>query len=110
MNETGRGFGMTGSHFTNATGWPDPDQRVTARDLATLAKRTILDHPEYYPYYGEKEFTWSDIRQGNRHSLLYRDIGAAGLQTGQTEEASYGQTASAAQHGPRPNQAVNGLP
>src|SRR3546814_8600927 len=59
MNETGREFGMTGSHFTNATGWPDPDQRVTARDLATLAKRTILDHPEYYHYYGEKEFTWS---------------------------------------------------
>src|SRR3546814_3943700 len=47
MNETGREFGMTGSHFTNATGWPDPDQRVTARDLATLAKRTILRSEEH---------------------------------------------------------------
>src|SRR3546814_2052150 len=92
---------MTGSHFTNATGWPDPDQRVTARDLATLAKRTILDHPEYYHYYGEKEFTWSDIRQGNRNPLLYRDIGADGLKTGHTEEAGYGLTASAVQDGRR---------
>src|SRR3546814_548920 len=110
MNETGREFGMTGSHFTNATGWPDPDQRVTARDLATLAKRTILDHPEYYHYYGEKEFTWSDIRQGNRNPLLYRDIGADGLKTGHTEEAGYGLTASAVQDGRRLILVVNGLP
>src|SRR3546814_17919137 len=73
MNETGREFGMTGSHFTNATGWPDPDQRVTARDLATLAKRTILAHPAYYHSYGEKEFTWSEIRPGTRHPLRYRE-------------------------------------
>src|SRR3546814_18167181 len=71
------------------------------RSLATLSKRTILDHPEYYHYYGEKEFTWSDIRQGNRNPLLYRDIGADGLKTGHTEEAGYGLTASAVQDGRR---------
>ena len=110
MNEKAREFGMTGSHFTNATGWPDPDQRVTARDLATLARRTIVDHPEYYSYYGEKEFTWNEIRQGNRNPLLYRNIGADGLKTGHTEEAGYGLTASAVQNDRRLILVVNGLP
>lgn len=110
MNERAREFGMTGSHFTNATGWPDPDQRVTARDLAILAKRTIVDHPEYYHYYGEKEFVWNEIRQGNRNPLLYRDVGADGLKTGHTEEAGYGLTASAVQDGRRLILVVNGLP
>src|SRR3546814_20040272 len=103
MNETGRGFGMTGSHFTNATGWPDPDQRVTARDLATPAKRTILDHPEHYHYYGEKAFTWSDILQGNRHPLLYRHLGPHGLKTGHTEEARSPLPASAVPYGRPPH-------
>jgi serine-type D-Ala-D-Ala carboxypeptidase (penicillin-binding protein 5/6) len=110
MNEKAQELGMTSSHFTNATGWPSPNQYVTARDLATLAKHTIEDHPEYYRYYSEKEFTWSGIRQGNRNPLLYRNIGADGLKTGHTEEAGYGLTASAVQNGRRLILVVNGLP
>ena len=110
MNEKAREIGLTSSHFTNATGWPDPNQRVTARDLATLAKGIIEDHPEYYHYYSEKEFTWHEIRQGNRNPLLYRNIGADGLKTGHTEEAGYGLTASAVQNDRRLILVVNGLP
>ena len=110
MNEKAREIGLTNSRFTNATGWPDPNQRVTSRDLATLAKRMIEDHPEYYHYYSEKEFTWHDIRQGNRNPLLYRNIGADGLKTGHTEEAGYGLTASAVQNERRLILVVNGLP
>jgi len=110
MNEMAREIGLTGSHFTNATGWPDENHYVTSRDLATLAKRIILDHPEYYHYYSEKEFTWHDIRQGNRNPLLYRNIGADGLKTGHTEAAGYGLTASAVQNDRRLILVVNGLP
>ncbi|HMA14571.1 MAG: D-alanyl-D-alanine carboxypeptidase family protein [Bacteroidota bacterium] len=110
MNEKAREIGLTSSHFTNATGWPDPNQRVTSRDLATLAKRIIEDHPEFYHYYAEKEFTWHEIRQGNRNPLLYRNIGADGLKTGHTEEAGYGLTASAVQNERRLILVVNGLP
>jgi D-alanyl-D-alanine carboxypeptidase (penicillin-binding protein 5/6) len=110
MTVKGREIGLTGSNFTNATGWPDDNHYVTARDLATLAKRIILDHPEYYPYYSEKEFTWNDIRQGNRNPLLYKNIGADGLKTGHTEAAGYGLTASAVQNGRRLILVVNGLP
>ncbi len=109
MTAKAREIGMTGSTFANATGWPHPDHRMTARDLATLANRIITDHPEYYHYYSEKEFTWTDIRQGNRNPLLYKNIGADGLKTGHTEEAGYGLTASAIQNDRRLILVVNGL-
>lgn len=109
MTTKARELGLTGSSFANATGWPHPEQRMTARDLALLAKLTIENFPEYYPYYQEKTFTWSDIKQGNRNPLLYRDIDADGLKTGHTEEAGYGLTASAIRDGRRLILVVNGL-
>ncbi len=109
MTRKGREIGLTGSSFANATGWPDPNQRMTARDLATLAQRIITDFPEYYHYYGEKEFTYADIRQSNRNPLLYKSLGADGLKTGHTEEAGYGLTASAMQDDRRVVLVLNGL-
>ncbi len=109
MTVLARAIGMTGSTFANATGWPDPGHRMTARDLATLALRTIQEFPDYYRYYSEKEFVWSDIRQGNRNPLLYKTVGADGLKTGHTEEAGYGLTASAVQGERRLILVVNGL-
>ena len=99
MTRRAREIGLIGSSFANATGWPDPNQRMTARDLATLAQRLITDFPEYYHYYAETEFTYSGIRQMNRNPLLYKSLGADGLKTGHTEEAGYGLTASAMQDG-----------
>ena len=109
MTRKGREIGLTGSSFANATGWPDPNQRMTARDLATLALRLIADFPEYYHYYGETEFTYAGIRQSNRNPLLYKSLGADGLKTGHTEEAGYGLTASAVQDDRRVILVLNGL-
>ena len=110
MNERAAQLGMSNSHFRNATGLPDPDQYVTARDLATLAQRVIQDHPQFYHYYSEREFTYNGHRQGNRNPLLYRNIGADGLKTGHTREAGYGLTASVLREGRRLILVVNGLP
>ena len=109
MTRKGREIGLTGSSFANATGWPDPNQRMTARDLATLAVRIITDFPEYYHYYSEKEFTYAGIRQSNRNPLLYKSLGADGLKTGHTEEAGYGLAASAIQDDRRVVLVLNGL-
>ena len=95
MTRRARDIGLTDSSFVNATGWPDPNHRMSARDLANLAIRMIEDHPEYYHIYSETEFSYNEIRQGNRNPLLYKNIGADGLKTGHTEEAGYGLTASA---------------
>ncbi|MEM7222362.1 MAG: D-alanyl-D-alanine carboxypeptidase family protein [Pseudomonadota bacterium] len=109
MTEKARELGLENSTFANATGWPDPNHRMTARDLAKLAILTIENFPEYYPYYSETTFTYSDIRQGNRNPLLYKSVGADGLKTGHTEEAGYGLTASAVQGDRRLVLVVNGL-
>jgi len=109
MNQKAQELGMHDSSFANATGWPHPDQRMSAHDLAILAKRTIADFPDYYHYYSETTFTFTDIKQGNRNPLLYKNLGADGLKTGHTEEAGYGLTGSAVQDGRRLIVVVNGL-
>jgi D-alanyl-D-alanine carboxypeptidase (penicillin-binding protein 5/6) len=110
MNETARRIGLQDSNFRNATGWPDPEHRMTSRDLAHLARRIISDFPEYYSLYNERSFRWNNIAQENRNPALSRVAGADGLKTGHTEEAGYGLTASAIRGGRRLILVVNGLP
>ncbi len=109
MTRKARELGLENSTFANATGWPDPDQRMTARDLAILSLRTIEDFPEFYHYYSETSFTFTNIKQGNRNPLLYRNTGADGLKTGHTDEAGYGIAASALRDGRRLIVVLNGL-
>ncbi len=109
MTKRGREIGLTNSVFKNATGWPDEGHLMTARDLATLAKRIVIDHPEFYPYYSMTSFTYNGINQGNRNPLLYKGNGADGLKTGHTEAAGYGLTASAKRGERRLILVVNGL-
>ena len=95
MNQQARQLGMNNTNFENSTGLPHPNQYSTAYDLALLAKAIIEDYPENYPLYAVKSFTYNNIRQPNRNSLLWRDESVDGLKTGHTEEAGYCLVASA---------------
>jgi D-alanyl-D-alanine carboxypeptidase (penicillin-binding protein 5/6) len=101
MNAEAKKIGLTGSHFRNSTGLPDPDQYVTARDLAKLSYYIVHQFPEFYKIYGEPDFTWNKIKQSNRNPLLDMNIGADGLKTGFTEESGYGIVGSAVRDGQR---------
>ncbi|MDX1380242.1 MAG: D-alanyl-D-alanine carboxypeptidase family protein [Xanthomonadales bacterium] len=101
MNHYAEQLGMDNTHFTNATGLPDPELYTTARDIATLSIATIREFPDYYAWYSEKEFTFNDIRQHNRNTLLWRDPAVDGLKTGHTESAGYCLAASAKRDGQR---------
>jgi D-alanyl-D-alanine carboxypeptidase (penicillin-binding protein 5/6) len=94
MNEEAPKLGLADSHFANVTGLPDPDHYMTAHDLALLGSHVIRDFPEYYHYFSEIEFTYNNIKQGNRNPLLYKNSGADGIKTGHTDEAGFGLTAS----------------
>ena len=87
---------------------PDPDEYVTAHDLARLARHIIYDDPEFYPIFAEPDFTWNKIRQRNRNPLLSMNIGADGLKTGYTEASGYGLVASAVRDGQRLIMVING--
>ena len=118
MNENAKRLGLTNSHFGNSNGWPDEGRTyVTARDLATLARAEIENHPKLYKqFYAQTSFTWgktlgsgADITQANRNPLLGKVAGADGLKTGHTEEAGYGFTGSAEQNGRRLVMVLAGL-
>lgn len=109
MTEHAREIGLEKSTFRNATGWPDPNHRMTARELAKLAQYIIQNFPEYYGIFKEKSFKFGKIKQGNRNPLLYSNSGADGLKTGHTEESGYGLTGSAKREDRRLIVVVNGL-
>jgi D-alanyl-D-alanine carboxypeptidase (penicillin-binding protein 5/6) len=109
MNKRARELGLTKSYFTNATGLPDPAQKVTVRELARLARHIIRTYPDYYRFYGQNEFTWNKIRQLNRNPLLTLNIGADGMKTGFTQDGGYGLVGSAVQDGTRLIVVINGL-
>ncbi|HVP86087.1 MAG TPA: D-alanyl-D-alanine carboxypeptidase family protein [Rhizomicrobium sp.] len=110
MNARAKELGLLHSHFVNPDGLPDPPgQLMSAMDLAKLARHLIYEYPQYYHYFGEREFTWHNIRQPNRNLVLEKFPGADGLKTGHTDAAGYGVTASAVQDGHRLILVVNGL-
>ena len=64
MNATADALGLKSSRFRNASGWPDPEHYMTARDLLRLSERLIADFPQYYRYYSEREFTFGKDSRG----------------------------------------------
>lgn len=109
MNEHAEEIGLENSNFTNSTGLPDDDMRVTARDLANLARYIIREYPEYYGIFSEPDFEWNNINQQNRNTLLTMNIGVDGLKTGHTESAGYGEVVSTTEGGRRLIAVLHGL-
>ncbi len=108
MNKKAAEIGMKNSNFMNASGWPDDNHYSTPHDLAIMAKYLIKNYPEEYKLYSETEFTYNNIKQGNRNPLLYGFNGGDGIKTGHTEIAGYGLIGSAIRDGRRVIMVING--
>jgi D-alanyl-D-alanine carboxypeptidase len=99
MNDKARDLGLTGTHFANPHGLPDPSQRSTARDLAELTTRLLRDHPMSRPLLGGQTFVFNG-RVYARHIPLFSDPGGVqALKTGFTNEAGYNLAVSAWRNG-----------
>lgn len=110
MNERAKQIGLKNSHFANPNGLDQPPgQLMSAFDLATLARHLIRDYPDYYHYFSERDFVWSNIHQHNRNLVLEKFPGADGLKTGHLESSGYGITVSAVRNGRRLILVLNGL-
>ncbi len=109
MNLRAKEIGLRSSNFTNSTGWPDPQHKMSSKDLVTLANKIREEYPSYYRIFDDLEFTWDKISQKNRNPLLFMNLGADGLKTGYTEEAGYGLIASVKQNKRRVTFVITGL-
>ncbi|MBA3814016.1 MAG: D-alanyl-D-alanine carboxypeptidase [Alphaproteobacteria bacterium] len=111
MTQKAHEMGAKDTSFVNSSGWPAEGHFSTAKDLALMAERTIRDFPkEYEKYYAVKEFEYNNIKQGNRNTLLYKNMGADGVKTGHSDDGGYGSVTSAKQGDRRLILVINGLP
>ncbi len=94
MTERAHAIGMSRTEFQNASGLPDPDQRTTARDMATLGLALMRDHPRYYPYFSTKKFVYRGQAIKNHNHLLTRYQGTDGIKTGYTSASGFNLVAS----------------
>ena len=97
MNKKAAELGLAHTHFENSDGLDAPGHMMTAHDILILAEHVYTDFPEYYHYFSEKEFTFNNIKQGNRNPLLYKDVGVDGLKTGHLSVSGFGLVVSAKQ-------------
>ena len=99
MTSKAKEIGMKNSNFTNASGIGDPDNYSTARDILIMSNYLIKNFPDFYKYFGEKEFTWDrtggePITQSNRNPLLQKKLGADGIKTGYLAVEKYSLASS----------------
>ena len=112
MTERAAALGLENSHFANSSGWPDPGQRMSMKDLGLLSVHLIRTYPDLYPIFAETEYNYKDrapANANNRNPLLKLGIGADGLKTGHTQEAGYGIVASVKQGNRRIVFALTGM-
>src|ERR1700676_3575370 len=101
MNTYAKRLGMKATNYENSDGLPSSNHYTTARDEATLSRAIVRDFPQYYAWYGLREFTWNNITQHNRNGLLLRDPTVDGIKTGHTDSAGYCLVTSAKRNGMR---------
>ena len=106
MTSKAREIGMENTNFSNSSGINDPDNYSTVKDIMIMSHYLIKNHPEFYQWFKEKEFTWDrtggdPITQGNRNPLLYKNMGADGIKTGYLAVEKYSLASSIIRKGRR---------
>ncbi|MGQ3292320.1 MAG: D-alanyl-D-alanine carboxypeptidase family protein, partial [Shinella sp.] len=109
MTQEARALGLQKSAFANATGLPDPANKVTMREMVQLARHLQTTYPDYMRYYLEPEFEWNKIKQRNRNPLLTLNIGVTGFVTGFSEEGGYSIVAAVNRDGKHLVLAMGGM-
>ena len=105
MTAKAKELGMENTNFSNSSGI-NIDNYSTVKDILIMSNYLIKEHPKYYKWFSEKEFTWDrtggdPITQGNRNPLLYKNLGADGIKTGYLAVEKYSLASSIERNGRR---------
>lgn len=109
MTDKALEIGMNNTNFSNSTGMHSENNYSSAYDIAIMSRYLIDNYPEYYHFFAETDFEWSNIKQKNRNSLLYKNLGVDGLKTGHLSVSGYGLAASAVMNNRRVIAVTNGF-
>ena len=106
MTTKAKELGMENTNFANSSGINDPENYSTVSDILKMSSYLIKEHPKYYEWFAQKEFTWTrtggdPITQGNRNPLLYKNMGADGIKTGYLAVEKYSLASSIERNGRR---------
>ena len=108
MNAKASEIGMQNTRFGNSHGlnMPPSANVSTVRDILIMSNYLIKHYPEYYSYFGEKEFSWDrtggdPITQPNTNTLVTKNIGVDGIKTGFLTVEKYSLASSILRNGRR---------
>ncbi len=108
MNAKASEIGMQNTRFSNSHGlnMPPSANVSTVRDILIMSNYLIKHYPEYYSYFGEKEFSWDrtggdPITQPNTNTLVTKNIGVDGIKTGFLTVEKYSLASSILRNGRR---------
>jgi D-alanyl-D-alanine carboxypeptidase len=101
MTAKARQLGMSRTTFRNASGLYNRGHMSTARDMAVLARRLLIDFPNYYRMFSTAQFSFDGRVNKNHNKLLKTYRGADGIKTGYIHASGYNLVASARRGGRR---------
>lgn len=101
MNAEAAKLGLTGTHYANVSGLPDPTLHTTAADVARLSLALIRDYPQVLQISAQKHYTFDKITQRSWNPVLFKDPSVDGLKTGLTDAAGHCIDATAQRNGNR---------
>lgn len=101
MNDWAKSLGMTATSFGNPHGLEHKRQITSARDMGILARKIILEYPQYQHYFEGKSVKVGKRTLATRNKLLKTLEGADGMKTGFICNSGFNIVASATRNGRR---------
>ena len=99
MTKVANQIGLSKTNFENSSGLPDDDHLSNARDIALMSIAVYKHFPNYWKYFGIKNWTYKGKTYTNGNRLLETYTGCDGMKTGYTNKSKYTLVATASKQG-----------
>ncbi|MGK9449681.1 serine hydrolase [Acidithiobacillus caldus] len=101
MNATAAQLGLTGAHYTDVDGLPDPGLHLSAMNIAELSRDLIARYPQVLQISRIQYYRYNHITQRSWNPALFGHPHVDGLKTGHTQAAGHCMDTTIDRHGRR---------